>query len=245
MEHNELKPESNPFFSPDVKRPGINNRRVRRGSRKIARATATPRVVVLSLYISIPPSSLLSLSLFYPTLLSRVLAAVHAEGNVDTTCMYVRSEWSSRGSFSRTSHPAQARIRFPLIYRARLNFCASNDLSYRIFPHFNRGICARLINRPRLISRVQISPAIPGITVVTAICLGHCRSNERPTAPIIIYPLPFAYARILPGTRARANVSSRVSFFLSFLFSFPSRSIQIRVEQRGDIRGVDRGKDAK
>lgn len=44
------------------------------------------------------------------------------------------------------SHPAQARIRFPLIYRARLNFCASNDLSYRIFAHFNRGICARLIN---------------------------------------------------------------------------------------------------
>ena len=161
-------------------------------------------------------------------------------------CVCVQSEWCSRGSFSGTSHPAQARIRFPLIYRARLDFCASNDLSYRIFLHFNRGICARLINRPRLISRVQISRTIPGITVVTAICLGHCRSNERPTAPIIIYPLPFAYTRILPAHRARARAPMfRHSRLLSFLFSFLSRFTQIHVKQRGGVRGVHRGKDAE
>lgn len=144
------------------------------------------------------------------------LAGTRRRKHKRNLCMYVRSESCSRGSFSGTSHPAQARIRFPLIYRARLDFCASNDLSYRIFLHFNRGICARLINRPRLISRVQISPTIPGITVVTAICLGHCRSNERPTAPIIIYPLPFAYTRILPASRARQCFVTRVfSLFFS------------------------------
>lgn len=121
------------FYSPDVKRPGINNRRIRgKKSRKVR-----PRRALFS------PLSFI-VSPFSTSVCFRG-SRVHVEENVDTI---VRSKQLSlsRESSNGTSHPAQARIQFPLIYQARLDFCASNNLSYRIFPYFNRRICARLIN---------------------------------------------------------------------------------------------------